>query len=105
MKNYYVKIIVSDEAIKENPFITKDGEALFYRYVCDLFGVSYDNIKSIDCCKVNVASNIQDAWYNYANENNMDSVGLTMMLAISGPKALKELDDNTIELEEGAIEY
>lgn len=105
MKNDYMIIRLTDEEVKSNPFMTKEGKAPFYRLVCEKIGLDFDNIKSLDCTKINVARNIQDAWYDYAKENDITTFDLTMCLAMSGPKAPEELEENTVELEDGVIEW
>ena len=66
-----------------------------------------------DCTKINVASNIQDGFYTaygrllresdpnipYANM----TIGITMYLAISGPKVNNTLKENEIEVFDGFI--
>ena len=66
-----------------------------------------------DCTKINVAENIQDDFYNYyydvakARDESMPEseirVGVTMLLAMSGPKVDKELKANEIEVFDGFI--
>lgn len=105
MKNEYVTLNMMESEIEENPFVTTDGKAAFYKFICKAIGLDYENIKSIDCRKVNVAFNIQECWYRYAKENNIPTTDLSMLLLMSGPKAMENIKDNTVELEDGAIEY
>lgn len=108
MKNKEMIITMTPEEIKENPFISKDGKLLFYRFVAKEF-CGFDNLKNLNCCKINVAKNIQDAWFDYVKENWEDpekaSTGLAIELAISGPKALGHIPDNCVELEAEALEW
>lgn len=105
MNNPKMMIRMTDEQIKENPFITAEGRTPFYSFIGEKFAGSYDDVKSIDCRKVNVARNIQNSWFEYAKENGITVEDLNMMLLFSGPKALDEIPDNLVELEENAIEY
>lgn len=105
MKNDYMIIGLTYEEVKSNPFMTKEGKAPFYRLVCEKIGLDYDDIKCLDCTKINIARNIQDAWYDYANESDINNRDLTMCLLMSGPKTSAELKDNCVELEEGVIEW
>ena len=66
-----------------------------------------------DCRKINVAKNIQDMFYEFytqltkeADDTMPDSdikVGITMLLAMSGPKVDKNLADDEVEIFEGFI--
>lgn len=98
----YVLIHLSDEEILEHPFISKDGEASFYRYITEGFGVKWGET-DIDCRLIDVSPDIQDTWYSYAKENAISTLSLTMTLAMSGPKALSELPKQTIRVFEGCF--
>ena len=104
MKNNHMVMVMSNKEIVSNPFVDKEGKSLFYRFVAEKFA-PYDDIKSIDCRKINVAKDIQAAWYNYASDNGISASDLSMTILFSGPKALPELPDSTVELEDGAIEW
>lgn len=101
-KNIYV---LTNEEIIQNPFITEDRKAGFYRFLADKHG-GYDNVKSIDCCKILVAKNIMDSWYDAVDRfmTPIDHTSLSMQICINGPKVGKNLKNNEIELEEGWIE-
>lgn len=92
---------LTDKEIAEHPFTDASGKALFYPFLYDQFAGGLDRIESIDCRKFCIAQNIQDSWYRYAEEHNMDTTSLTMALAMCGPKVNKNLPDNTIEFEPG----
>lgn len=113
---------LTDQEIKEHPFINAKGEASFYRFVIEHFcHYSYDEITSCDCTKIDVAQNIQNAWFEaeeerikneyrkkYNREPSEDAIkdGKTqfvMFLAMSGPKAMPELPDNTIRFSEDFV--
>ena len=104
MQNKYTLFRMTDEEIKAYPFLTADGKAGFYRFVGERIA-PYDSITSIDCTKVNVATNIQEEWFDYAKHHGIASADLSMALLMSGPKALETLQKNYVELEEGAITY
>lgn len=55
--------------------------------------------------QLNVAQNIQDAWFSYGEQNNINPTSLAMNICICGPKALKELPNNTVELQEGCLTF
>ena len=83
----------------------------FYDQVAiEMGAVCTANLK-YDCTKVNVAPNIQDGFYEYykgiaeetgADENDI-KVGITMMLAINGPKVDENLKANEVEIFDGFI--
>lgn len=104
MKNEKMIVTMTPEEIKENPFIDADGSPRFYRFIAEGFG-GFDKMRSIDCCKVNVAKNIEGAWFEYAKENGIEPYQLSMMLLMSGPKALEEIPENCVELEAEALEW
>lgn len=66
-----------------------------------------------DCTKINIAENIQDKFYEYYTEKakeeqptlseNDITTGITMLLAISGPKVDKALKANEVEIFDGFI--
>ena len=66
-----------------------------------------------DCTKINIAVNIQDGFYEYytalaketkpvPSENDI-KIGITMLLAMSGPKVDKALKANEVEVFDGFI--
>lgn len=77
--------------------------------------IGYRNTSELnyDCRKINVAKNIQDMFYEFytqlvrkADSKMPDSdiqVGITMTLAMSGPKVDETLADNEVEIFEGFI--
>lgn len=66
-----------------------------------------------DCTKINVAANIQDMFYEYytalaretkpAPSENDIKTGITMLLAMSGPKVDTSLKANEVEIFDGFI--
>ena len=106
MKNAYTIIALTPEQITQNPFVDTDGKARFYRMIADIFGYDWnsDNF-GMDCRKINVATNIQDSWYKYAEVNGINEEALTTCILMSGPKAIDTLGDNIVEIEGGAITY
>lgn len=64
-----------------------------------------------DCRKVNIAKNIQDGIYDKYIELSKEEkcseqdvrLGITMLLAISGPKVDEDLEDNEVEIFDGFI--
>ena len=66
-----------------------------------------------DCRHINVASNVQDGFYDYyttlAREEDPNAsetdirISITMLLAICGPKVDESLEDNEVEVFEGFI--
>ena len=99
--------------VTEHPFLTEEGDLAFYRLLCrqalgqeeteESKGLP-EQVKLVDCRKLCVASNIQDGWYDYAKENGIDTVELTMLLLMNGPKVNGSLADNCVELQEGWLE-
>ena len=89
------------------------GLVEFYEAVAKEMGYLIPDELHYNCCKVNVAPNIQDGFYNYylelikAEDPNMPeseaSCQITMLLAISGPKADANLEANEVEVFEGFI--
>lgn len=96
---------LTTEQINENPFITTDGKAAFYNLVRELFKTDTQEVDVIDCTKINVSKNIMDSWYDYAEKYNLDKTDLTMGICMMGPKAKDDLDDNTIEIQDGCFTF
>jgi phage gp16-like protein len=77
--------------------------------------MGYKNASELnyDCTKINVAKNIQDMFYEFytqltkeADNTISDSdirIGITMLLAMSGPKVDENLAENEVEIFEGFI--
>ena len=76
------------------------------------------NVKAVDfseykfdCRKICVANNIQDMFYDYYEKiareedntltDNDIKIGITMLLAMSGPKVNEDLVDNEVEIFDG----
>ena len=75
--------------------------------------MGYTNISDLeyDCCKINIASNIQDGIYaEYLALGKEQSLhesdvrtGIAMLLAVSGPKVNGNLADDEVEVLDGFI--
>lgn len=83
---------------------------LFDAIATEMGYVAVQNLE-YDCCKVNVAQNIQDGIYEkyiaLGKEEKISEydvrMGITMLLACSGPKVDTTLADNEVEVFEGFI--
>lgn len=83
---------------------------LFDAIATEMGYVAVQNLE-YDCCKVNVAQNIQDGIYEkyiaLGKEEKISEydvrMGITMLLACSGPKVDNALADNEVEVFEGFI--
>ena len=89
------------------------GLAEFYDEVAREMGIKPTSKTQYDCTKLNVAANIQDDFYEYylalikandiyANENEARA-GITILLAMSGPKVNTDLKANEVEVFDGFI--
>lgn len=85
----------------------------FYDFVA--LELCYNNQEDLkyDCTKVNIAENIQDEFYDYytklaretdpvLSENDIKT-GITILLAMLGPKVDSDLKANEVEIFEGFI--
>ena len=89
------------------------GIVQLYDRVARQIGYKNTHELNYDCRKINVAKNIQDMFYEYYTKlvRNADSktpdsdiqIGITMTLAMSGPKVDETLEDNEVEIFEGFI--
>lgn len=89
------------------------GLAEFYDEVAREMGIKPTSETKYDCTKVNVAANIQDGFYDYylaltkANDiyahENEARAGITILLAMSGPKVNADLKANEVEVFDGFI--
>lgn len=85
----------------------------FYDTVATEMGYTDTSNLNYDCREVNIASNIQDDFYNYyigitretdSTVSEHDArVGTTMLLAMCGPKVDENLKANEVEVFEGFI--
>lgn len=107
-------ILLSESEIKNNPYADKEKNAVFFQYISKLIQTANKTLSdtedntpkpTIKCTKINVAENIQQSWYNYANDNGIDKNALTMSLAFCGPKALSEIPNNQVQILEGCLSY
>ena len=100
-KSTILHLTLTENEVKNNPFITKTGAAAFYKFlVQEVLGRDYDKT-TLDCRKINVSEDISESWSDYAKENNIDAVGYGMLMLNQGPKTLDTLPDMTVELLDG----
>lgn len=97
---------MNEDDIDRHPFIDEDPDTvLFYRFLFEILtGRTFETeCGSMDCTRISVSRSIIDAWYaNWMYAGN-DSAGLSMMIALSGPKSPEDLPDGMVLLEPGAI--
>ena len=82
-----------------------------YDTIATEMGCLPTNKHEYDCRKVNIAKNIQDGIYDKYLELGKEQklseqdvrVGVTMLLAISGPKVDEDLADDEVEVFDGFI--
>lgn len=89
------------------------GIATLYDAVAREMGIQPTIDTKYDCTKINVAPNIQDGFYEFYSSNakviNPTTsetdirVGITMLLAMSGPKVDAALKANEVEIFDGFI--
>lgn len=81
----------------------------FYDAVATEMGYTDTSELHYDCREINIAANIQDAFYAYYRETNPGipanevNVQVTMLLACSGPKVDSALKANEVEIFDGFI--
>lgn len=82
----------------------------FYNTVATEMGYTDTSELHYDCTKINIAENIQNGFYEYykVNANPFTSendilMGITMLLACSGPKVDTNLKANEVEVFDGFI--
>lgn len=82
----------------------------FYNAVATEMGYTDTSELHYDCAKINIAENIQNGFYEYykahanpyVSENDI-LMGITMLLACSGPKVDVNLKENEVEVFDGFI--
>lgn len=87
------------------------GIVELYDTVANAMGYTDTSALEYDCCKINVAKNIQDGIYERylelgRKENLPDEdirASVTMLLLMSGPKVDENLADNEVEVFDGFI--
>ena len=110
MKMKSVTYVMTDEEVMAHPFIApNDGTPGFYKYFAQQLGYDWEHVTSVDCTKICVAPNIQEAWYEAAKQQGIDTTDFTMCLAIQGPKCPNkessgyELGHGEVTMESDAI--
>lgn len=110
-------ILLSDEEIKEYPFVNAERNASFYSYIMKLIENANELLSGkpvsdkptfpgkMDCTKINTAKNIQASWYEYAKEHGINQTSLTMTIAMAGPKSLEEIPCNQIQILSECLKY
>ena len=89
------------------------GLVEFYEAVAREMGYADTSELRYDCTRIDIAENIQDGFYDYytasvkeKGSNMSDSeiqTGITMLLAMSGPKVNHDLKANEVEVFSGFI--
>lgn len=87
------------------------GITELYDAIATTMGYLDVNKLEYDCRKVNIAKNIQDGIYDKYLELGMEEklsdqdirIGVTMLLAMSGPKVDENLADDEVEVFDGFI--
>lgn len=89
------------------------GLTEFYDTVAREMGYADTSELHYDCRNINIAKNIQDGFYDYYSANakvinpstngNDVRIGVTMLLAMSGPKVDQNLKANEVEIFDGFI--
>ena len=100
-----MKIIISNDT----PLDLVD----FYKSVARQMNIKTTRETRYDCTKINVAANIQDKFYEHYHEiarkrdasmsESEINVGITMLLAMSGPKVDATLKANEVEIFDGFV--
>lgn len=81
--------------IESHPLITRnDSIQSFYSWLREQLAVSEDD--KIDCTKIRVAKNIEDAWVKHAEEEGMDNISIGMTLLNYAPRVDETLSDNEV---------
>lgn len=76
----------------------------FYRNVATELGHTETENTMYDCREINVANNIQEAWFKYYEEKyNVTKTDVAMLLLMSGAKVDTDLKDNEVEVFDGFI--
>lgn len=81
------------------------GLGEFYKNVATELGHTETETTMYDCREINVANNIQEAWFEYYLETNPNATksDVAMLLLMSGAKVDENLADNEVEVFEGFI--
>ena len=87
------------------------GIVELYDTVANAMGYTDTSELEYDCCKINIAKNIQDGIYErymeLGREENLPAedvrASVTMLLLMSGPKVDENLADNEVEVFDGFI--
>ena len=98
-------VTLTEEQVRENPFLSEDGEGMFYRLIREMFESGKYEVDTIDCTKMEVAGNLMDSWFAYGKEHGVDCVELAMSIGSYGPKACSSFPENAVEIQEGCLTF
>ena len=104
-----ITLALTEKEILDNPFVNAKGDAAFYRkavsVACAPLRKDYEDVASLDCTRILVSPDIQDAWIESMREMGHPSESIMMTLANWGPKTDKSLSERTVVFLEGAITF
>ena len=104
-----VILALTQDEVRDNPFVDGNGDAAFYRkavsVACAPLRKDYEDVASLDCTRILVSPDIQDAWIESMREMGHPSESIMMTLANWGPKADKSLAERTVVFQEGALAF
>lgn len=98
-----MELTLTELEVKENPFCDAEHKAAFYRlFAQKAYGLAWDDVTDLDCRKVVVSGDIQDAWYQN-RPKDITAEQLTMLLAFNGPKADYDFPPRTVRFDADCI--
>lgn len=103
-----IEMTLGHQKLLDNPFITDDGQAAFYKMLVneiDGLNKTYDDVEELDCTRILISPDIQDDWIKICRAQGREDESIMMMLANWGPKADKQLNPCTVVLEEHALRF
>ena len=105
MSDKKVFFIMTDDEILNNLYINERRSPAFYQFIAERFAGGYDNVVSLACSKVDVAVNIMDTWLSEIPRRipGVQPSDVSMDILFRGPKADKDVPNNTVILTEGCF--
>ena len=63
--------------------------------------INPNTVSTYDCSKICVSPRVQDEIFNYYRDQAMTDIDIGMMWVVYGPKAIPELSEHEVTVEEG----
>lgn len=97
---------LTKEEVKKNLFMSNNDKTSFYNLLYKFLEQDGAKVKTLDCTKLLVSTNIEETWFHDIPEKTgQDAAQVATALLLYGPKKDDSLPDNTVVIKDGCITY